>query len=55
VEASTQTFWLTDYDLYLFGEGTHLRAYDKLGAHPGEIDGRRGVHFALWAPNAESV
>ena len=55
MEASTQTFWLTDYDLYLFGEGTHLRAYEKLGAHPGEIDGRRGVHFAVWAPNAESV
>jgi len=55
VEASTQTFWLTDYDLYLFGEGTHLRAYEKLGEHPGEIGGRRGVHFAVWAPNAESV
>jgi 1,4-alpha-glucan branching enzyme len=53
--ASTQTLWLTDYDLYLFGEGTHLRAYDKLGAHPGEVDGRQGVHFAVWAPNAERV
>ena len=53
--ASTQTLWLTDYDLYLFGEGTHLRAYEKLGAHPGEVDGRRGVHFAVWAPNAERV
>lgn len=52
---SAQTLWLTDYDLYLFGEGTHLRAYEKLGAHPGEIDGRRGVHFAVWAPNAERV
>jgi 1,4-alpha-glucan branching enzyme len=53
--ASTQTSWLTDYDLYLFGEGTHVRAYEKLGAHPGEVDGCRGVHFAVWAPNAESV
>ncbi len=53
--ASTQTPWLTDYDLYLFGEGTHVRAYNKLGAHPGEMEGRRGVHFAVWAPNAESV
>ncbi len=53
--ASAQTLWLTDYDLYLFGEGTHLRAYEKLGAHPGEIDGRPGVHFAVWAPNAERV
>jgi 1,4-alpha-glucan branching enzyme len=53
--ASTQSLWLTDYDLYLFGEGTHVRAYEKLGAHPGEVDGRHGVHFAVWAPNAESV
>ena len=53
--ASTKTPWLTDYDLYLFGEGTHARAYEKLGAHLGEMDGRRGVHFAVWAPNAERV
>jgi 1,4-alpha-glucan branching enzyme len=51
----TQTPWITDYDLYLFGEGTHHRAYEKLGAHLGEVDGRRGVHFAVWAPNAEQV
>src|SRR5260370_24538244 len=53
--ASTQALWLTDYDLHLFGEGTHLHAYEKLGAHPGEMDGRQGVHFAVWAPNAERV
>jgi 1,4-alpha-glucan branching enzyme len=53
--ASTETSWLTDYDLYLFGEGTHHRAYQKLGAHPGELGGRLGVHFAVWAPNAEQV
>jgi len=53
--ATTQTLWLTDYDLYLFGEGTYLRAYEKLGAHLGEVDQRQGVHFAVWAPNAERV
>jgi 1,4-alpha-glucan branching enzyme len=53
--AITQTQWLTDYDLYLFGEGTHHRAYEKLGAHPGKVDGECGVHFAVWAPNAERV
>ncbi len=53
--AAAQSLWLTDYDLYLFGQGTHLRAYEKLGAHPGEVDGRSGVHFAVWAPNAERV
>ncbi|RMG72772.1 MAG: 1,4-alpha-glucan branching protein GlgB [Nitrospirae bacterium] len=46
---------ITEYDLYLFGEGNHLRAYEKLGSHIVEIDGVRGVHFALWAPNAEEV
>jgi 1,4-alpha-glucan branching enzyme len=46
---------LSQFDLHLFAEGTHLRAYDKLGAHFGEQDGRRGVHFAVWAPNATSV
>jgi len=47
--------FLTDYDLYLFGEGNHLRIYEKLGAHVIEVDGRKGVHFALWAPNAREV
>jgi 1,4-alpha-glucan branching enzyme len=34
---------LTDYDLYLLGEGTHQRVYDKLGAHPMTLDGVEGV------------
>ncbi len=42
-------------DLHLFNEGTHERLYDKLGAHPAEIDGTAGVHFAVWAPDATSV
>ena len=46
---------LTDYDLYLFGEGNHTRIYDKLGAHPMTLDGVEGVHFAVWAPNANRV
>jgi len=46
---------LTDYDLYLLGEGTHFQNYEKLGAHVREIDGVRGVHFAVWAPNAMRV
>ncbi|NDY43359.1 1,4-alpha-glucan branching protein GlgB [Dissulfurirhabdus thermomarina] len=48
-------FLLTDYDLYLHMEGTFLRAWEKLGAHPGEVDGTRGTWFAVWAPNAERV
>jgi len=46
---------LTDYDLYLFGEGTHYQSYTKLGAHVCEIEGVAGVHFAVWAPNAQRV
>ncbi|HEU5411128.1 MAG TPA: hypothetical protein VFU57_08915, partial [Candidatus Acidoferrales bacterium] len=46
---------LTDYDLYLLGEGTHFQNYDKLGAHLREIAGVSGVHFAVWAPNAQRV
>jgi 1,4-alpha-glucan branching enzyme len=46
---------LTDYDLHLMGEGSHYNKYEKLGAHVIEIDGVRGVHFAVWAPNASSV
>jgi 1,4-alpha-glucan branching enzyme len=47
--------FLTDFDLHLFGEGTFLRAYDKLGAHPVTLGGKPGVHFAVWAPNAARV
>ncbi len=46
---------LTDFDLHLIGEGSHYRKYEKLGAHIMEIEGTRGVHFAVWAPNARSV
>lgn len=45
----------TDYDLYLIGEGSHYKKYEKLGAHVTEIGGVKGVHFAVWAPNAKSV
>ena len=46
---------LTDYDLYLSGEGTHYLKYEKLGAHVREVGGVRGVHFGVWAPNARRV
>ncbi len=58
-------WWITDpysfgpvlgpIDDVLMGEGTHLRLYDKMGAHPIEHEGARGVHFAVWAPNARRV
>ena len=46
---------LTDDDLYLFNEGSHLRLYEKLGSHPVTVDGIDGTYFAVWAPNAERV
>ncbi len=46
---------LSDYDLHLLGEGTHYKAYEKLGAHPRVIEGVPGVVFAVWAPNARRV
>jgi 1,4-alpha-glucan branching enzyme len=46
---------ISDYDLYLFGEGNHTRIYDKLGAHVVSADGVEGVNFAVWAPNARRV
>lgn len=46
---------LTDHDIYLFKEGNHFRLYDKLGSHPLTVEGKEGIYFALWAPNAEKV
>ncbi len=44
-----------DLDRYLFHHGTHYELYNKMGAHIREINGVRGVHFVLWAPNAKAV
>lgn len=46
---------LSDFDLYLIGEGSHYKNYEKLGAHVMEVGGIKGVHFAVWAPNAKRV
>jgi 1,4-alpha-glucan branching enzyme len=46
---------LGEIDLHLFGEGKHERIYEKLGAHATTHEGKRGVAFAVWAPNAKSV
>ena len=47
--------WLSNFDRYLISEGTHERAYEKLGAHLARFDGVDGVVFAVWAPNARQV
>ncbi|RMH75147.1 MAG: 1,4-alpha-glucan branching enzyme [Cyanobacteria bacterium J007] len=46
---------LTDLDIHLFAEGNHHRIYEKLGAHFMEVNGVKGVYFAVWAPNARNV
>jgi 1,4-alpha-glucan branching enzyme len=46
---------LTDFDAHLIAEGTHLRLYERLGAHPERLRGKDGTAFAVWAPNASRV
>jgi 1,4-alpha-glucan branching enzyme len=46
---------LTGDDIYLFNEGSHVRLYEKMGAHLCSVDGRAGATFAVWAPDAQFV
>jgi len=45
----------TDFDIDLFKAGKHFKLYEKLGAHLIEVNGVKGVYFAIWAPTAQSV
>ena len=42
-------------DIYLFKEGSHFQLYNLLGAHKVNYEGKDGVYFAVWAPNAKFV
>jgi 1,4-alpha-glucan branching enzyme len=46
---------LTSDDLYLLAKGNWYRSYDKMGAHPATEGGKKGFHFAVWAPDVEAV
>ncbi len=46
---------LSDYDLQLLGEGNHFKSYERLGAHPMQVGEIKGVLFAVWAPNAQTI
>ncbi len=46
---------LGDLDLYLLGEGSDKKIYQKLGAHLRTVENIDGVRFAVWAPNASRV
>jgi 1,4-alpha-glucan branching enzyme len=45
----------TEFDIHLFRQGKHFRLYEKLGSHLEKKDGKEGVYFAVWAPNAVFV
>jgi 1,4-alpha-glucan branching enzyme len=47
--------FISEFDKHLFAEGSHLKLYDKLGAHLTSVDGVSGTNFAVWAPAAETV
>ncbi len=47
--------FISEADQYVFGQGTHYDIYKKLGAHPSEENGVKGMFFAVWAPHAASV
>ncbi len=49
------TGFITDLDRYLFGQGTHYKIFEKLGAHPKTYKGKKGIYFAVWAPHAKAV
>lgn len=47
--------FISEADQYLFAQGTHYDIYKKLGAHVSEENGKKGMYFAVWAPNAKAV
>src|SRR5215831_13426019 len=55
LERPTEWSLLSDYDLHLFNEGTHTRAYRQLGAHANETNSGPATFFATWAPDADAV
>lgn len=54
-ENALDAAFITEFDRHLFGEGCHYKIYQKLGAHSAFHEGKRGMHFAVWAPNARAV
>ncbi|MBA3026328.1 MAG: 1,4-alpha-glucan branching protein GlgB [Sulfurimonas sp.] len=46
---------LSELDIYLFKQGSHTKLYEKFGSHKMKLKNKNGVHFCVWAPNAQSV
>ncbi len=55
IDAYNYDSLLSDFDLQLWGEGNHQKAYEFMGAHPRNVDGVEGVHFVVSAPSAYRV
>ena len=56
METLDSTLYLSNDDLFLFARGEWYRSYEKMGAHPAVADdGTHGYHFAVWAPDVQSV
>ena len=53
--AAKEDFRIGELDQYLFSMGTHCDIYKKMGAHEAVMNGKKGVYFAVWAPNAATV
>ena len=53
--AAKKDFRIGELDQYLFSMGTHYDIYKKMGAHEAVMNGKKGVYFAVWAPNAATV
>ena len=52
---SIEKVFISEADQYLFSQGTHYDIYKKLGAHLSVEEGKKGVYFGVWAPNARQV
>ena len=53
--AAKEDFRIGELDQYLFSVGTHYDIYKKMGAHEAVMNDKKGVYFAVWAPNAATV
>lgn len=45
----------TEFDIYLFKSGKHIALYDKFGAHEIEVEGVKGMYFAVYSPGARDI
>ncbi len=55
VQKKYEPYEFGELDHYLFGQGTHYKIYNKLGAHKAIVKGVTGIYFSVWAPNARRV